>query len=132
MWQSGGWFALANPAFNTATVFPQGMATFSPSGSQLTITAANNTFINWTSFNIDAGETTTFVQPSSSSLVWNQIGGANPPKFSAALNANGYVVLQNPNGFYVGGPRSNHRPRLDYDHGFHSCLQSFQRRRLGI
>jgi hypothetical protein len=43
--------------------------------SHLTITAANNAYINWQSFNIGAGETTTFVQPSSSSVVWNQING---------------------------------------------------------
>ena len=105
MWQSGGWFASANPAFNTATI-SQGMATFTPSGSQLTITAANNTYINWTSFNIDAGETTTFVQPSSSSLVWNHIGDANPSQIFGTLNANGYVVLQNQSGFYIGGKAS--------------------------
>src|SRR5476651_1175435 len=95
----------ANPAYTTATM-PQGAATFSVSGSQLTINAANNTFINWQSFNIGAGETTTFVQPSSSSLVWNQIHDSNPSQILGNLNANGYVVLQNQSGFYIGGQAS--------------------------
>jgi filamentous hemagglutinin family protein len=100
LWQLGGRTACANP---TGGIVSQGTATFSTSGSQMTINAANNTFINWQSFNIGLNETTTFVQPSSSSLVWNQINSANPSQILGNLNANGYVVLQNQNGFYVGG-----------------------------
>jgi len=43
------------------------------------------------------------VQPSSSAVAWNQINDANPSQIFGSLNANGYVVLQNQNGFYVGG-----------------------------
>ena len=95
-WQS----AYANPTGGSVS---QGSATFSSSGSTLTIDAANGTFINWQGFNIGAGETTTFVQPSSSSLVWNQINDPNPSQILGNLNANGYVVLQNSSGFFVGG-----------------------------
>ena len=49
------------------------------------------------------GETTTFVQPSSSSVVWNQINDANPSQILGNLNANGYVILQNQSGFFIGG-----------------------------
>jgi len=90
----------ANPVGGTVA---QGSASFNTSGSQLTINAANNTYINWQSFNIGVGETTTFVQPSSSSLVWNQINDPNPSQILGSLNANGYVVLQNQSGFYIGG-----------------------------
>jgi filamentous hemagglutinin family protein len=92
--------AQANPVGGTVA---QGSASFNTSGSQLTINAANNTYINWQSFNIGVGETTTFVQPSSSSLVWNQINDPNPSQILGSLNANGYVVLQNQSGFYIGG-----------------------------
>jgi filamentous hemagglutinin family protein len=92
--------ARANPVGGTVT---QGAASFNTSGSQMTINAANNTFINWQSFNIGLGETTTFVQPTSSSLVWNQINDPNPSQILGNLNANGYVVLQNQSGFYIGG-----------------------------
>jgi filamentous hemagglutinin family protein len=81
----------------------QGNANFSSSGSQLTITTSQNAFINWQTFNIAVGETTTFLQPSSSSVVWNQISDVSPSQILGSLNANGYVVLQNPNGFYIGG-----------------------------
>lgn len=97
--------AYGNPTTATAT-FSQGTAAFSTSGSQLTITTPANTFINWQSFNIAAGETTTFVQPSSSSVVWNQINDPNPSQILGTLNANGYVVLQNQSGFYIGGSAS--------------------------
>lgn len=95
-----GNFVLGNPTGGTVR---QGSATFNSSGSQLTITTSQNAFINWQSFNIGLGETTTFVQPSSSSLVWNQISDSNPSQILGSLNANGYVVLQNQNGFYIGG-----------------------------
>lgn len=91
---------LANPTGGTVT---QGTATFNSSGSQMTINTSDHTFINWQSFNIGVGETTTFVQPSSSSVVWNQINSGSASQILGTLNANGYVVLQNPNGFYVGG-----------------------------
>ena len=100
IWQLGMSFVCANPTGGTVA---QGTATFNASGPQLTVNAANNTFINWQSFNIGAGETTAFVQPSSSSLVWNQINDPNPSQILGSLNANGYVVLQNPSGFYIGG-----------------------------
>jgi filamentous hemagglutinin family protein len=92
--------AFGNPSGGTVR---QGTATFSSSGSQLTINTSAQAFISWQSFNIAAGETTTFVQPSSSSLVWNQINDPNPSQILGNLNANGYVVLQNQNGFYIGG-----------------------------
>jgi len=98
--QIAGW---ANPTGGTVT---QGTATFSTSGSQLTIQTSSQAYINWQTFNIGVGETTTFVQPSSSSVVWNQINGANPSQILGNLNANGYVVLQNQSGFYIGGQAS--------------------------
>lgn len=91
---------------------PQGMhvvrghASASASGSQLDITASRNAVINWQTFNIAAGETTTFIQPSSRAVVWNQIFDQNPSQIWGSLNANGYVVLMNRNGFYF-GPNSS-------------------------
>ncbi len=95
--------AEANPNASTASV-GQGSVTFNPSGSVLTINQTTPyAYINWASFNINAGETTTFVQPSSSSVAWNHITDANPSQILGNLNANGYVVLQNQNGFVIGG-----------------------------
>lgn len=91
--------AQANPGGMTVQ---QGSATTTVNGSQLNITVSQNTVLNWQSFNINAGETTTFIQPSSTSVVWNRIGDANPSQILGNLNANGFVVLMNANGFYFG------------------------------
>ena len=93
----------ANPV---GPVVTQGKASFNAQGSQLTVQTSDRAFINWQSFNIGIGETTSFVQPSTSSLVWNQIHDQNPSQILGNLNANGYVVLQNPSGFYIGGAAS--------------------------
>lgn len=92
--------ASANPEGGTVT---QGSATFSSVGSHFTITTSDRAFINWNSFNIGLGQTTTFIQPSSSSVVWNKINDANPSQILGNLNANGYVILQNESGFFIGG-----------------------------
>jgi len=93
-------FVQANPLGGTVN---QGSASFSTQGSQFTVQTSDRAFINWQSFNIGAGQTTTFLQPSSSSVVWNQINDSNPSQILGTLNANGYVVLQNQAGFYIGG-----------------------------
>lgn len=92
--------AQANPVGPTVA---QGGASFTTQGSHFTVQTSDRAFINWQSFNIGLGETTTFVQPSSSSLVWNQINDHNASQILGNLNANGYVVLQNQSGFYIGG-----------------------------
>lgn len=90
---------LANP--NGLTV-QSGTVTTATQGSHLTVNASHNAFLHWQSFNIDPGQTTTFVQPSSSSVVWNSIHDANPSQIWGRLDANGVVVLMNPAGFHFG------------------------------
>jgi filamentous hemagglutinin family protein len=89
----------ANP---TGMTVGHGSASARQNGSQLTVTASQNALLNWKSFNIAVGETTTFVQPSATSIVFNQIGGASPSQIYGNLNANGIVVLLNSSGFYFG------------------------------
>lgn len=104
------WFAseldvCANPLGGTVS---QGQATISGQGTSvvnINQTSAN-AYINWQSFDVDQGETVNFNQPSSSSVTWNQINGVNPSQILGDINANGYVILQNPNGFVVGGQAS--------------------------
>jgi filamentous hemagglutinin family protein len=71
-------------------------------GSQLNVTVSQTAVLNWSSFNLAAGETTSFLQPSANSVVLNVIGGANPSQIFGRLNANGTVILENANGFYFG------------------------------
>jgi filamentous hemagglutinin family protein len=89
----------ANPTGMTVRL---GTATAQTSGAQLNLTVSQAAFLNWSSFNIQAGETTTFIQPSANSVVLNEIGGASPSQIFGNLNANGTVILANANGFYFG------------------------------
>jgi filamentous hemagglutinin family protein len=90
---------LANP---TGMVVQRGNATLTINGTQLTINAGNNAVLNWQSFNIGNGETTTFNQPSAGAIVWNRIGGQSASQIYGNLNANGVVILLNSSGFYFG------------------------------
>ena len=92
--------AIANPQGGTPT---QGTAVITRQGPQLNIRTSDRAFIDWRSFNIAVGESTTFFQPSASSVVWNRINDPNPSQILGQLNANGLVVLQNQAGFFVGG-----------------------------
>ena len=95
--------ALDAPANPTGMTVHGGSATATSSGSQLTVTTTSqNTVLNWQSFNIGAGETTIFQEPSTTSIVWNQINNANPSQIYGSLQANGIVVLLNSSGFYFG------------------------------
>lgn len=96
---AGAIHAVANPTGMTVT---SGSASAQQVGSQLNVAVSQLAVLNWSSFDIAAGETTTFLQPSSGSLVFNLIGGANPSQIFGNLNANGTVILENANGFYFG------------------------------
>lgn len=75
-------------------------------GSLLSITASHNAVIQWQSFNLGAGDVTRFVQPDARSVVWNRIADVNPSQVWGSIQANGVVVLMNPNGFYFGSGAS--------------------------
>ena len=70
-----------------------GLATITVNGNTVTIVAADNTHLNWQSFNIASGESTIFQQPSSTSIVWNNIGSQSASQIYGTLQANGVVVL---------------------------------------
>ena len=96
---AGNNFLFANP---TGLTVVSGLATAQQIGSQLNITTSQSAFLNWSSFNIQPGETTTFIQPSANSIAINLIGGASPSQIFGNLNANGTVILANTHGFYFG------------------------------
>jgi len=92
--------ALANPQGLTVT---SGKATVTTSGNVETITqGTDKAILNWGSFNIGDGETTNFVQPSAGSVALNRIGGNSPSQILGMLNANGQIILVNPNGVFFG------------------------------
>src|SRR5271165_1762630 len=54
--------------------------------------SSQNAVINWSTFNIGAGEITRFIQPNSSAIALNRvIGGLGPSFINGTLTANGRV-----------------------------------------
>src|SRR4030042_6310556 len=82
--------SLANPKGERVIA---GQAKFDRNGNTLNITTSNSVVINWNQFNIDANETTRFIQPGSSSVALNRILDQNPSQISGSLQANGNVFL---------------------------------------
>jgi filamentous hemagglutinin family protein len=92
--------ALANPLSASVTT-----------GSASIVTSSNKTqidqksedvVIDWSSFNIGAGQTTRFVQPNAQAIAVNRIGGNSASQILGALDANGRIVLINGNGMLFG------------------------------
>jgi filamentous hemagglutinin family protein len=87
----------------TGGIVQTGSATITTSGSTMTVTSTTtNTVINWQTFSIGTGQTTTFVQPSSSSVVLNRVVGTEPSTIFGTLNSNGQVFIVNNSGFAFG------------------------------
>jgi filamentous hemagglutinin family protein len=98
----GAGFAVAGP--NGGTVVG-GKATIQGQGTgAVTINqATQNAIINWSTFNIGKGETTTFNQPNSASNALNRvIGGQGPSFLDGTLTANGHVFIVNRDGVLFG------------------------------
>ena len=102
----GAGVAVAGP--NGGTVVG-GSATIQGQGTgSVTINqSSQNTIINWATFNIGKGETTTFNQPNSSSVALNRvIGGQGPSFLDGTLTANGRVFIVNGDGILFGANSS--------------------------
>lgn len=93
--------ALANPVGGQVAA---GSATITaPSATDLQILQSSPTvIINWSQFNIGAGETTRFVQPDAHALAVNRVGGQDPSRILGSLQSNGRVMLINGNGVVFG------------------------------
>jgi filamentous hemagglutinin family protein len=89
----------ANPHGLTVT---SGSAHTVQHGHTLQVTTSQNAVLQWNSFNIAPGEVTVFRQPSTTSVVFNNINNLNPTTIYGSLLANGIVVLENQAGFYFG------------------------------
>ncbi len=84
------------------TAIEHGAATFATHGPLTTITAANQTIIDYSRFNIPNGDTVRFVQPGASATVLNRINSAVPSQIDGNLFGNGIVYLVNPAGVMFG------------------------------
>lgn len=57
--------------------------------------------LDWSSFDIAAGESRSFAQPSSDSIILGRIVGNEPTVISGSLSSNGSIFLVNANGFIL-------------------------------
>ncbi|MWD29015.1 filamentous hemagglutinin N-terminal domain-containing protein [Aquicoccus sp. SCR17] len=74
-----------------------------PSGNRMDVTqGSRNAVVNWRSFDIGAGHTVEFHQPSTDSAILNRVTGNTTSAIYGNLKANGQVHLVNPNGIFIG------------------------------
>lgn len=65
--------------------------------------SSNKAIVNWNTFDIGLGETTTIIQPGVDSVLLNRVtGGLGGSQILGALSANGQVFLINPDGVLFG------------------------------
>lgn len=97
---------LASAATNAAPqvgVVSGGSATIGVLGTTTTVTqVSDRAVIDWRAFDIAAGETVRFVQPSAGAAVLNRVTGPQFSSLQGTLAANGQVFLVNPNGIVIG------------------------------
>jgi filamentous hemagglutinin family protein len=93
--------AIANPIGGTV-VSGQGAITSPNATTTLINQQSSNLILNWSSFNVGSNETVRFVQPSTTSIALNNILSQSPSQIFGHIDANGRVVLINPNGILFG------------------------------
>lgn len=100
--------AAANPLDGQVVAGDATITTPDPSSLQVN-QHSQNVVVEWGSFNIDAGETTTFVQPNVDAWALNRVVGSQDPSVIAGtLNANGNIAIVNPDGIVF-----SHGSRVD-------------------
>ena len=97
------WAGPVTTALPTGGQVAQGVASISQSGAVMNISQSSaKAVVNWNSFDIGAGAKVNIVQPGADAVMLNRVTGANPSQILGQLNANGQVVLVNPNGVLFG------------------------------
>ena len=78
-----------------------GSGTINHSGNQTTIQQnSQNMAIDWSSYNVGVNERVLYNQPNSSSLSLNRILDNAPSNIQGRIDANGQIILINPNGVF--------------------------------
>jgi filamentous hemagglutinin family protein len=106
-WVSLAWSSPVANALPTAGQVVQGAASMvqssSPTTSQLTINqSTQRAAINWQSFDIGASAKVQVVQPNAQAVLLNRVVGQTASQIFGQLQANGHVILVNPNGVLFG------------------------------
>ena len=91
--------SISNNALPTNPTISSGSANISQTTNKLTVNQNTDKLItNWSSFNIGKDATVQFVQPSSTSSALNRVTSSDPSYIFGTLQANGKIILVNPNG----------------------------------
>jgi len=78
-----------------------GSGSIAQSGTNTTINqTTQNMAINWQSYNLNANERVQYIQPNASSVSLNSILSNNGSTIAGRIDANGKVILVNPNGIF--------------------------------
>jgi filamentous hemagglutinin family protein len=99
-------------AFQTAHPLPEdiqvvaGDASVVVDGSTMTITAADNTILDYSSFDIGHNETLLVNLPNAESSILNRVIGTSASNIAGTLSSNGLFILINTNGIFV-APTAN-------------------------
>ncbi|WP_238926638.1 filamentous hemagglutinin N-terminal domain-containing protein, partial [Achromobacter xylosoxidans] len=95
--------ALANPDLPVGGQVVAGQGGISTSGNQMTIQQQTQKLVTqWQSFDVGAQNTVRFIQPDSSAVALNRVMGASGSQILGSLQANGQVIILNPNGVLFG------------------------------
>lgn len=79
-----------------------GSGSINQNGNTLTVTQDTQRMAaNWDSFSIGQNNTVEFIQPSTSAVALNRVTGVQASILQGNMNANGHVVLVNPNGIHI-------------------------------
>ncbi|QHM70415.1 filamentous hemagglutinin N-terminal domain-containing protein [Mixta intestinalis] len=78
-----------------------GSITHTQNGTQVN-QQSDKMVINWDNMDVGRNETLNFNQPGANSAVLNRINSINATQIKGALNANGRVIIVNPNGVLIG------------------------------
>ena len=91
------WIAAWAADLPTGGSIVAGSGTIHQTGTTLTVTQATPKLAaDWQSFNIGAGHTVEFVQPSASAVAFNRVVGTDVSVIQGALRANGQVFWSTP------------------------------------
>lgn len=80
----------------------QGTISTPAPGTTVIEQASQHLQLNWNTFDVAANETVQFQQPSASAVALNRILDQNPSQVFGRIDANGQVILVNPNGLLFG------------------------------
>lgn len=94
---------IVNCGANSSGFVESGIATVVTNGATLNVQqTTDSAVLHWSGFNVGAGHTVNFQQPSSTATALNRIHQTDPSRIFGALNANGRVFLLNRNGVLFG------------------------------